>query len=64
MVIVELIDQIEIQLTDIRADVEKFDIKGNNAAGTRIRKAMQNVKAIAQQIRTVVSEIKNERKGG
>jgi hypothetical protein len=39
-------------------DAEKF-VEGNNSAGTRVRKAMQNVKFLAQQIRVEVQEQKH-----
>ena len=39
-------------------DVEKFE-DGNKSAGTRIRKNMQDVKNLAQQIRVEVQEQKN-----
>ena len=39
-------------------DVEKFE-DGNKSAGTRIRKNMQDVKNLAQQIRVEVQEMKN-----
>ena len=40
------------------SDLEKFD-SGNKSAGTRIRKAMQEIKLLAQQIRVKVQDIKN-----
>lgn len=40
-------------------DAAKFYEKGNSAAGTRLRKAMQNIKALAQDIRVEVSAKKN-----
>lgn len=52
----ELITQLQETLTDIQSDVEKFDTKGNKAAGTRVRKAMQSVKTLAQDVRVAVSE--------
>jgi len=52
----ELITQLQETLTGIQADVEKFDTKGNKAAGTRVRKAMQSVKTLAQDVRVAVSE--------
>lgn len=52
----ELINQLNEVLTEVSSDVEKFDTKGNKAAGTRIRKAMQTMKALAQDVRTAVSE--------
>jgi len=32
---------------------------GNKSAGTRVRKHMQNIKSLAQRVRTEVQEIKN-----
>ncbi len=46
----------------IEADVEKFYNAGNSAAGTRVRKAMQELKGLAQEIRTEVTEKKNSAK--
>ncbi|MNK51690.1 hypothetical protein D3C87_706080 [compost metagenome] len=46
----------------IEADVEKFYNAGNSAAGTRVRKAMQDLKGLAQEIRTEVTEKKNSDK--
>ena len=45
-------------LISTAVDVEKF-AQGNKSAGTRIRKNMQNVKNLAQQIRVEVQEQKN-----
>ena len=39
-------------------DLEKFN-DGNKAAGTRVRKNMQDVKNLAQQVRLEVQEMKN-----
>jgi hypothetical protein len=47
-------------LEEARVDAEKFFEKGNKAAGTRVRKAMQDVKALAQAVRTQVSEKNKE----
>lgn len=41
------------------ADAVKFFENGNAAAGTRVRKAMMEVKNLAQQIRNEVTEQKN-----
>ncbi len=40
-------------------DFAKFYDKGNKAAGTRVRKGMQELKALAQQIRVEVQGQKN-----
>ena len=50
-------DMIEM-LTDAMGDAVKHD-KGNKAAGTRVRKAMQEAKATAQAIRVQVQNDKN-----
>ena len=52
----DLINQLNEVLTGIQEDAEKFDTKGNKAAGTRVRKAMQTVKGLAQDVRVAVSE--------
>lgn len=48
---------IVLQMED---DFEKFYEKNNKAAGTRVRKHMQNLKELSQKIRLEVQEIKNE----
>lgn len=40
-------------------DFNKFYDKGNKAAGTRVRKAMQDLKKAAQDIRVEVQGMKN-----
>ena len=52
-------DKIKEVVASAEADVVKFEA-GNNAAGTRVRKAMQELKTLAQDIRTEVTEIKNK----
>jgi hypothetical protein len=52
----DLITQLETVLAEVREDAAKFDEKGNKAAGTRVRKAMQTVKTLAQDVRVAVSE--------
>ncbi|MDA1268488.1 MAG: histone H1 [Bacteroidetes bacterium] len=44
---------------NLEADFEKFYDKGNQAAGTRVRKGMQDLKNLAQAIRTEVQSKKN-----
>ncbi len=43
-------------------DAASFYEKGNKTAGTRLRNAMQQIKASAAEIRKEVSEKKNEAK--
>lgn len=43
----------------LESDFEKFYDKGNAAAGTRVRKGMQDLKNMAQDIRKEVQDKKN-----
>lgn len=49
-------------VASIEADADKFFNNGNSAAGTRVRKGMQEIKVLAQDIRNEVTEIKNSAK--
>jgi hypothetical protein len=51
-------DQLQDVINDCQSDVTKF-VEGNNSAGTRVRKAMQTIKALAQGIRVEVQDQKN-----
>ena len=53
-----LFDDLQDAINDCQSDVTKF-VEGNNSAGTRVRKAMQAVKAMAQEIRIEVQDQKN-----
>ena len=52
-------DELQDAINDCQSDVTKF-IEGNNSAGTRVRKAMQTVKSLAQGIRIEVQDQKNK----
>ena len=52
-------EQLEALVTGSRDDFEAFFDKGNKAAGTRVRKAMQELKVLAQDIRVDVQARKN-----
>ncbi|WP_018478072.1 histone H1-like protein [Pontibacter roseus] len=43
----------------LESDFEKFYDKNNAAAGTRVRKGMQDLKNMAQDIRKEVQDMKN-----
>ncbi len=43
----------------LEEDFAKFYDKGNKAAGTRVRKGMQELKTVAQDIRVEVQNAKN-----
>jgi hypothetical protein len=46
-------------IAGIEADTEKFYNNANAAAGTRVRKAMQDLKVFATDIRKEITEKKN-----
>lgn len=47
------------QLIEARSDFNKFYSDGNSAAGTRVRKVMQEVKNAAQELRIDIQNTKN-----
>ena len=53
-------DQLRELVMSLEDDFTKFYDKGNKAAGTRVRKGMQDLKVLAQEIRTEVQQMKNE----
>jgi hypothetical protein len=52
-------EQIKALIVSLEGDFEKFYSKGNQAAGTRVRKGMQDLKTLAQDIRVEVQEKKS-----
>ena len=54
-----IFDELQDAINDCQSDVTKF-VEGNNSAGTRVRKAMQVVKQLAQDIRVEVQDQKNK----
>jgi hypothetical protein len=54
----ELYQKLKHLVNEMEQDFHKFYEKGNNAAGTRIRKSMQNLKKLAQEIRAEVQSKK------
>ena len=53
------LEQLIALLDETRVDHDKFFNGGNNAAGTRVRKAMPEVKVLAQELRVEVQDTKN-----
>jgi phage-related tail protein len=54
----EQIAKLKELIAAAEVDAEKFN-KGNNAAGTRLRNIMQQLKSTAQEVRNAVTEKKN-----
>jgi len=52
--------QLRELLLSLETDFVKFYEKNNKAAGTRVRKGMQSLKVLAQEIRSEVQGMKND----
>ncbi len=52
-------EQLRDLVMALESDFEKFYDKKNQAAGTRVRKGMQEMKNVAQDIRKEVQGMKN-----
>ena len=52
-------DDVKNLVMSLEGDFDKFYNKGNQAAGTRVRKGMQDLKTLAQDIRSEVQNMKN-----
>lgn len=48
----------------MKVDIEKFYEKNQNAAGTRLRKELNNLRKIAAEIRKDIQDIRTSRKTG
>lgn len=57
-----LTEEIEIEgkKFNLKEDFEKFFVKSNRTAGTRIRKMMQELKKLSQEIRNDVQDYKGK----
>ena len=57
-----LTEEVEIdgKKYNLKDDFEKFFVRSNRTAGTRIRKMMQEIKKISQEIRTDVQGYKDK----
>ena len=51
--------QVKDLVLSLESDFEKFYDKSNNAAGTRVRQSLQQIKNVAQELRKEISEKKN-----
>ena len=58
----ELYEQLCAKVREVEEDMKKA-VGGNKAAGTRVRKSMQEIKDLAQQIRAKVLEMRGTEDG-
>jgi len=55
----QLFEEIKSTIEETQTDVDKFSEKGNGSAGTRVRKSMQTLKNLGQELRKEISTQKN-----
>lgn len=53
------LSKIKELIASLEKDADKFYSLGNGVSGTRLRKAMQDLKILAQEVRVEVTEKKN-----
>lgn len=53
-------DDLKEFVSSMERDFSQFYEKGNKAAGTRVRKGMQDLKKMAQDIRVEIQDRKND----
>lgn len=58
----EKFTELEQLIASMKDDITNFYEKSNKAAGVRVRKNLQDIKALAQEIRKQISEKKLEDK--
>ena len=58
----EKINEIRSMLDAMGKDLEKFYAKGQNSAGTRLRKSLNEVRKKCQEMRNEIQTIRTERK--
>lgn len=58
----EKINEIKSMLEEMSKDLEKFYSKGQNSAGTRLRKALNEVRKKCQEMRNEIQTIRQDRK--
>ena len=58
----EKINELKTMLDEMAKDMEKFYTKGQNSAGTRLRKALNELRKKAQEARNEIQSIRQTRK--
>jgi hypothetical protein len=60
----EKFSQLQAILDGMKVDLEKFYNKSQNAAGTRLRKELNNLRKLAADIRKDIQDLRTKRKTG
>jgi hypothetical protein len=56
------LNELKALVSNLEEDATKFYEKGNKAAGTRVRKGLQSIRVLAQDMRKDISNKNNEAK--
>ena len=59
MATIKQFNELKSLLEGLESDADKFFNKGNSAAGTRVRKGLQELKNLSQDLRLKIQEAKN-----
>jgi len=62
MASIQKFNELKSLLEGLEGDADKFFNKGNSAAGTRVRKGLQELKNLSQDLRLKIQEAKNASK--
>lgn len=54
-------ERLKALVASMESDAEKFHGKSNAAAGTRLRKSLQEIKTLSQDYRKEIQEAKNSK---
>ncbi|MEI5984327.1 MULTISPECIES: histone H1 [Sphingobacterium] len=61
MASIDKFKELKSVIDGLENDAEKFYSKANSAAGTRVRKGLQDVKTLAQSLRLGIQDLKNKK---
>ncbi|GGE32582.1 MULTISPECIES: histone H1 [Sphingobacterium] len=61
MASIDKFKELKSLIDGLENDADKFFAKGNSAAGTRVRKGLQDIKTLAQDLRLGIQDLKNKK---
>ncbi|GEM67323.1 hypothetical protein SMI01S_09290 [Sphingobacterium mizutaii NBRC 14946 = DSM 11724] len=61
MASIDKFKELKSLIDGLEHDADKFFAKGNSAAGTRVRKGLQDIKTLAQDLRLGIQDLKNKK---
>ncbi len=61
MASIDKFKELKSLIDGLEGDAEMFFSKGNSAAGTRVRKGLQDIKTLSQSLRLGIQDLKNKK---